>query len=70
MWQNIKDMAFKSEIDDKLKNNDEHDDDNDVSNENDENTDPRKATKDIAIEIDDAHDNTACHRASLHQASS
>ena len=40
--------AFKAEINDKLKNTDEHDDDNDVSN-------ARNATKDIEIEIDDAN---------------
>ena len=43
--------AFKAEINDKLKNTDEHDDDNDVSN-------ARNATKDIEIEIDDAYDET------------
>ena len=50
--------AFKAEINDKLKNTDEHDDDNDVSNENDENTNARNATKDIEIEIDDAYGET------------
>ena len=50
--------AFKAEINDKLKNTDEHDDDNDVSNENDENTNARNATTDIEIEIDDAYDET------------
>ena len=50
--------AFKADINEKLKNTDEHDDDNDVSNENDENTNARNATTDIEIEIDDAYDET------------
>ena len=50
--------AFKAEINDKLKNTDERGDNNDVSNENDENTNARNATKDIEIEIDNAYDKT------------
>ena len=50
--------AFKTEIDDRLKNTDEHDNDNDVHNENDEITDARNATKGIEIKLDDANNET------------
>ena len=57
-WRKTEGEAFKTEIDDKLKSTDDYDEDNDVSNENDENTHARNATKDIEIKIDDAYDET------------
>ena len=55
-WRKKEGEAFKSDIDDKLKNTDEHDDEEDVNNDNDENPDARNTTKDTEIEIDDAND--------------